>query len=109
MELLLKWANGEREEQIRMMDTVAPQWRDLGIALSFVSPELDTIEEACLRNPKRCIERLFSQWFTWQSGYSWKMLIEALEVANFPTLARDLKRALPHKRLCSHKRQATEH
>ena len=79
------------------MKFVAPQWRDLGIALNFTSPELDTIEEACLRNPKRCIEKLFSQWLTQQSGYSWKMLIEALEAADLLNLASDLRKALPHK------------
>ena len=99
----LEWINGERVEEIRIMDIVAPDWKSLGIALGFTAPDLETIEQRHSRDPSCCIQDLFSKWFRQRSGYSWKMLIEALEKAKLTNLASDLQTILPCKR------PATEH
>ena len=62
------------------MDLLAPNWRDVGIALGL-GLQLDSIEIACLKDPKICIEKLFIEWLTKSSDCSWNRLITALDRA----------------------------
>ena len=79
------------------MDEVKADWRNIGIALGFSGVDLDTIEEARLRKPDRCIESIFTNWSQRFENYSWNGLITALRRAGFPDLAIRVTNALPHK------------
>ena len=62
------------------MVLLAPDWRDVGIALGL-ELDLDAIEIACQNDPKRCIEKLFTAWRRKSSNCSWNGLITALDCA----------------------------
>ena len=78
------------------MDLLAPNWRDVGIALGL-GLQLGSIEEECLRKPKRCIQKLFTEWLTCtkNSDCSWNKLILALDCAGI--CSDQLKTALASK------------
>ena len=86
----LRWRNGDRVVKFRLMDRLAPNWRDVGIALGL-GLDLDSIEIACLKDQKRCIQKLFTEWLTKSSDCSWNRLITALDRAG---ICSDLKTAL---------------
>lgn len=77
------------------MHTIAPKWRQLGIALGFDSSDLDTIEATC-RDVLVCSEKLFCLWTQKGENYSWRGLLTALEDADFLNLTKDLRTALDH-------------
>ncbi len=76
------------------MTKVTPRWGDFGIALGFTIDELDTIEQGCLREPRRCIQRLFGEWARGKDNYSWSGLVEALKDSGHENLADDVMKAL---------------
>ena len=82
---------------VQALDIIAPRWRDLGISLKFEEHELETVDQTCLKENGRCVQKLFGQWFQRGRGYNWRVLISALEGAKFEGLAGDLKIALPLK------------
>jgi len=99
--LSLIWKNGERTEEIRIMDEVKPRWRDFGIALGFSIGDLDAIELGC-RMPDHCIQSVFGDWSRKMSStYHWKGFITALKKAGFPDLATRVTYAVEHPRMPS--------
>lgn len=91
----LKWKEADdKVKRIRIMDTVASEWRQFGIALGLRSSNIDTIKAECNRNVKTCTERLFNLWVHRAGNCSWDGLLEALENAGFNNLVQDLQKAL---------------
>ena len=84
-------------EEIRIIDEICSQWRELAIALGFPSSEIDTIEEGSLRKPFLCTYGLLQVWFQKSQTASWKELITALNKAGFHDLASRLIDAVPNK------------
>ena len=89
----LRWRNGDRVVKLRLMVLLAPNWRDVGIALGL-ELHLDSIEEECLRKPKRCIQKVFNEWLSESTNCTWNGLITALDDADIPC---DLMKVLPMK------------
>ena len=79
---------------MRVMKTIAPRWRDVGIAFGLDSSDLNSIETSCLRDVKRCTEQVMITWLEKGMGCTWKGLMEALEDAEFFDLAIKLKNVL---------------
>ena len=96
----LIWKNGERTEEIRIMDEVKPRWREVGVAMGFSVGDLEAITEEGLGIPGRCILSLFGEWSRKKSSnYLWKGLIAALNKAGFPDLATRVTYAVENPRI----------
>ncbi len=76
------------------MSEVTPKWMDFGIALGFNMTELETIELACLRDPRACIRQLFGQWVLSKESYSWNGMVEALNDSGLDNLAAKVEEFL---------------
>ncbi len=79
------------------MTTVAPHWRDFGIALGFKVEALDVIEQSCFHQPRQCMQKLFGEWARSMGNYSWAGLIEALQDSEYDDLADDILKALKQR------------
>ncbi len=78
------------------MATVAPYWREFGIALGFKLEALDFIER-CFHQPRQRMQKLFGDWAHSMDNYSWAGLIEALKDSEHDDLADDILKALKQR------------
>ena len=91
---MMKTANGEK---IKIIETVAPRWQELGAQMKFdkVGTKLDIIK-AKHNDPKDCSREMFQYWLR-GSGVrpcSWKKLIELLQECDFELLADQVREAV---------------
>ena len=63
------------------MDTIAPRWKKLGIALGFSGPQLDSIERSKLKDVEDCCLELLEQWLQGRvvgRPLTWRTLLLAM-------------------------------
>ena len=80
-----------------MIETAAPSWRRLALALNFSSAAADAIEIGSFYQPVRACESSLSRWLTEAptgQPVCWASLLQALRHADLTTLASDLELVL---------------
>ena len=97
MKVLLCYKRDGEEEPVRIIDEVAPNWKDLGILLNFGPNELDNISKQHSK-PEECCRDMLAKWL---AGYNdskrntapvtWETLLEAIKDARWGTLARKIE------------------
>ena len=92
---VMKTATGEK---IKIIESVAPQWKELGDLLDF-DPEgrtLELIEANQQKDHLACCREMFVYWLKGKGREAtWGVLIEILDDINQSELARKVKTALP--------------
>lgn len=81
---LLKFSDGN---ELRIMDTVAPKWKQVAIALDFDGPRIEAIEMGARYMPGDACLKMFIDWLSRGRDLTWDSLIEALKAANLTETA----------------------
>ena len=82
--LLLKFPD---RKELRIMDTVAPKWKQVAIALDFDGPRIEAIEMGARYMPGDACLKMFIDWLSRGRDLTWDCLIEALKAANLTETA----------------------
>ena len=80
-----------------MMETAAPSWRRLALALNISSAAVDAIEIGAFYQTLRACESALNRWMTEAPGgqpVCWATLLQALRHADLTTLTTDLELVL---------------
>ena len=85
-------------EKIKIIESVAPKWKELGALLDF-DPEGRTLElievNNQLKGPIACCQEMFVTWLQGKGREAtWEVLIELLDDIDQPELAKRVKTAL---------------
>ena len=87
------------KEQLRILNEVCAQWKDIGALLGFSGAEMKEIERNCPRDIKECCREILTSWIEHGRGHesypaTWEGLHKLLEDIECSTLAKLLKEAL---------------
>ena len=88
-------------QRIRIIERIAPRWRQLGACLKFSASSLDIIDADKRGQVEACTERMLSLWLEGhaqedsQEPITWRTFLEALRDANLVQLADNLTHLLP--------------
>ena len=92
---LLEGVNGRK---VRVTERVAPDWKDLGIALGFDQYRIMIIEEDCRGRVERACQEMFMRWLAGEHDLAqpctWDTLIKCLRRAAFIDVANSLREIL---------------
>jgi len=84
-------------EKIKIIESVAPQWKELGDLLDFDSEgrTLELIEAKQQKDPVACCREMFVTWLRGKGREAtWEVLIELLHEVDQSELAKKVKSAL---------------
>ena len=91
---IMKTATGEK---IKIIESVAPKWKELGDLLDF-DPEgrtLELIEAKEQKDPVACCREMFVTWLKGKGREAtWEVLIELLDDIDQAELAKQVKTAV---------------
>ena len=89
----LQQIQGKKNKTIRIIETVAPEWEELAIAMGFAPFAINTIRRDNSRNAKAAAQQLLIQWLEGEcSGMvSWERLVECLHDGGFTGVAFDVQ------------------
>ena len=76
--------------EIRIMEAVAPKWKQVAIALGFNEARIEIIEMGSCYQPEDACLKMFSLWLAGGHNLkspSWEVLIHSLRAANLTELA----------------------
>ena len=95
--MLLHYQRDGEEEPVRIIDEVAPNWKNLGTFLNFAESELDSILKQHSK-PEECCKDMLAKWL---AGYNdskhdaspvtWETLLKAIKDARWGVLARKIE------------------
>ena len=92
---LLKCRSGRR---LRVLDTVAADWRYLATSLGFEGPVIECVEIESLLQPEEACHQVFTKWLDGGDGLckpvTWDTLIQCLIDAGLVDIAEKLKEIL---------------
>ena len=92
---LLEGVNGRK---IRVIERVAPDWKDLAIALGFDQSRIMIIEEDCRGRVERACQEMFMRWLDGEHDLAqpctWDTLIKCLRRAGCMDVASSLRTIL---------------
>ena len=84
-----------KQRRTKVVETVAPDWKHVAIALGFNEPKIRTIEMGTFHQPQDACIQMFSDWLEGGHGLrepiTWATLIEVLIEAGLVDLAQDLE------------------
>ena len=84
---LLKFPDGT---ELRIMEKVAPKWKQVAIALGFDGARIETIEMGALRQPEDASLKMFTGWLAGSHDLktrTWDVLIQSLRAAKLMEIA----------------------
>jgi hypothetical protein len=88
-------------KKIRIIETVAPKWKALGIQLEFdeFASKLSTIKANNSNDTEECCSEMFQHWLKGNGvrPCSWRKLIELLEDCDFEVLAGQVNSVFSEK------------
>ena len=92
--MLLNFTDGI---ELRIMEKVAPKWKQVAIALGFDGARIETIEMGALRQPEDASLKMFTDWLA--GGHdlkppTWNILIQPLRAAKLMETADLLDRTI---------------
>ena len=85
---LLKFPDGK---ELRIIDTVAPKWKQVAIALDFDGPRIETIDMGARYMPGDACLKMFIDWLSRGHDLTWDSLIQSLKAANLTETANLLR------------------
>ena len=79
---------------IRIIDRVAPKWKEVALRLHFEDHSIQTIEMDCHNGAVEACRTMFTRWLEGnkRKPITWKTLIRALKEAKLSTLAEELEK-----------------
>ena len=80
----LKFPDGNA---LRIIDTVAPKWKQVAIALGFDGPKIKAIEMGAHYQPGDACLKMFIDWLSRGRALTWDSLIQSLRAANLTETA----------------------
>lgn len=81
---LLKFSDGD---ELRIIDTVAPKWKQVAIALDFDGPKIETIEIGAHYQPGDACLKMFINWLSKGCNLTWNSLIQSLNAAKLTEIS----------------------
>ena len=81
---LLNFPDGK---ELRIIDTVAPKWKQVAIALDFDGPKIEAIDMGARYMPGEACLKMFIDWLSRGRVLSWDSLIQSLKAANLTEIA----------------------
>ena len=88
-------------QRIRIIEKIAPRWRQLGACLKFSTSSLEIIDADKRGQVEACTERMLSLWLEGhvqedsRAPITWRTFLEAMRDANLVQLADNLTHLLP--------------
>ena len=78
---------------IRLIDTVAPEWEELAMAMGFPAHVIGTIRRNHIHDAKGATLQIFTQWLEGKSSVavSWESLVDCLHQAEFSNVSLDIQ------------------
>ena len=92
----LQLLKSRRGKELRLIEQVAPNWKDLATALHFDWPRIDSIDEANRKPEDKC-QAMFGRWLDGEHDLepaTWETLHQCLIDAGIVELADDLQEIL---------------
>ena len=89
----LQSMEGPNGERLKIIETVAPSWKKMALALGFNPPRIEIIEQESFYQIENACNRMFFEWLAGAHDLkpsTWDTLIKCLEFLNFSDLARKL-------------------
>ena len=90
--------SGEDEKEVRVIESVTPNWKSVALALGYNQYRIDTIEQDCMRLSRDACLTMFKRWLNGEHDLaeprSWGTLIKCLNRAGFVDVATKLKKTL---------------
>ena len=94
----LQLLEGVDGRKVRIIERVAPDWKDLAIALGFDQSRIMIIEEDCRGRVERASQEMFMRWLDGEHDLvqpcTWDTLIKCLRRAAFGDVANSLRAIL---------------
>ena len=84
---------GKDGKSIRIIDTVAPEWEELAMAMGFPAHVIGTIRRNNLRDAKGATLQILTLWLEGKSSVPvlWERLVDCLYQADFSTVSLDIQ------------------
>ena len=84
---------GKDGKSIRIIDTVAPEWEELAMAMGFPAHVIGTIRRNNIRDAKGATLQILTLWLEGKSSVpvSWESLVDCLYQADFSTVSLDIQ------------------
>ena len=84
---------GKDGKTVRIIDTVAPEWEELAMAMGFPAHVISTIRRNNLRDAKGATLQILTQWLEGKSSVpvSWESLVDCLHQAEFSNASLDVQ------------------
>ena len=84
---------GKDSKAIKIIDTVAPEWEELAMAMGFPAYVISTIRRNNLRNAKGATLQILTLWLEGKSSVpvSWESLVGCLHQAEFSNVSFDIQ------------------
>ena len=84
---------GKDGKTMRIIDTVAPEWEELAMAMGFPALVIGTIRRNNLRDAKGATLQILTLWLEGKSSVpvSWESLVECLHQAEFSNVSLDIQ------------------
>ena len=82
-------------QTVKVRDSTAARWSNLAVQLDIPPHKIQTIERDC-KDSEHAVDKVIFNWLigSARQPVTWRTLLEALEDAEFTTLATDLKTVL---------------
>ena len=89
----LQQIQGKNDKTIKIIETVAPEWEELAIAMGFEHFVIDTIRRDNVHDAKTATRQLFTLWLNGEcyGVVSWERLVECLHDSGFACVAFDVQ------------------
>ena len=89
----LQELQGRDGKTVTIIDTVAPEWEELAIAMEFPAHVISTIRRDNLRDAKGATLQILTQWLEGKCSIAvlWGTLVDCLHQAGFSNVALDLQ------------------
>ena len=89
---------GVHGRKVRVMERVAPDWKDLAIALGFDQSRIKTIEKDYKSSTEEACKEMFMRWLRGEhdlaSPHTWCTLVKCLNRAGLTDVASSLRKTL---------------
>ena len=93
----LLYLSGEDEKEVRVVESVTPNWNSVATALGYNQSRIDTIAQDSKTTTDACLT-MFKRWLNGEHDLaeprSWGTLIKCLNRAGFVDVATKLKKTL---------------
>ena len=95
----LEQITGSDSKVVRVIDTVAPKWEEVAIALGFDGPAIDRMRRDYATDCREACSQMLQKWLRMDyvdicKPISWDVFVQSLQDAEFSCLADELSAIL---------------